>query len=144
MRVVIDTNVLARAYPGARGPARRVLINVLTGQHVLVLSTYLLLELERILRYPKLLQRSGLNSKDIAEYLEELAAVSCLVHPEAIPAMLLRDSKDAPILGTALAGSADVLCTRDADFFEVKVMEFCAQRGVRVLTDLELLEQLPV
>ncbi len=52
----------------------------------------------------------------------------------------MRDRTDAPVLGTAVAGQADILCTRDADFFEAKVQRFCAQRRIRVLTDLEFLD----
>ena len=45
-----------------------------------------------------------------------------------------------PILGTALAGQADILCTRDADLLAENVKEFCAAKDIRVLTDLEFLE----
>lgn len=100
----------------------------------------MLRELERVLSYPRLLKRSGLTSDAIAEYLEKLAAVSCLVAPQDVPAKLLGDPTDAAILGTALAGNADVLCTRDADLLEEKVQEFCAARGLQVLTDLELID----
>jgi predicted nucleic acid-binding protein len=55
---------------------------------------------------------------------------------------LLRDATDAPILGTALAGRADILCTRDADLFEERVQRFCAAKGIRLLTELEFLQAL--
>ena len=141
MRVVLDTNVLARAHQRAQGPARRILLHVISGADVLILSPYILGELERVLTYPSLLKRSGLTSNDIAEYLESLAVFSCLVTPEAVPGDVLRDATDAPILGTALAGKADVLCTRDADFFTEKVQRFCAANGIQLLTDLEFIDK---
>ena len=140
MRIVFDSNVLARAHQRANGPARRALLKVASSSDVLILSQYILVEPERILTYPRLLKRSGLNPRDIAEYLENLARIASLVKPEQVPEGLLRDATDEPILGTALAGSADVLCTRDADFFEGKVQRFYADHGIRLLTDLELLE----
>jgi putative PIN family toxin of toxin-antitoxin system len=140
VRIVFDSNVLARAHQRAKGPARRALLQVVSSSDVLILSHYILAELERILVYPRLLKRSGLSSHDIAEYLESLALIASLVTPEQVPKGLLRDATDAPILGTALAGGADVLCTRDADFFEENVQRFCADHGIRLLTDLELLE----
>ena len=142
MKVVFDSNVLARAHQNAQGPARRALLHFTSGPDVLVLSPYILAELERILTYPRLLKRSGLSPNDIAEYLENLARLATLVTPEHVPEDLLRDATDAPILGTALAGRADILCTRDADLFEERVQRFCAAKGIRLLTELEFLQAL--
>jgi uncharacterized protein len=141
VRIVFDSNVLARAHQRAKGPARRALLQVVSSSDVLILSHYILAELERILVYPRLLKRSGLSPHDIAEYLENLALIASLVTPEQVPKGLLRDATDAPILGTALAGRADVLCTRDADFFEEDVQRFCIDHGIHLLTDLEFLEK---
>ena len=142
MRIVFDTNVLARAHQLAHGPARRGLLLVATGSDVLILSQYLLQELRRILTYPRLLRSSGLTPLDISEYLDYLARVSILVHPVSVPENLLRDQADEPVLGTALAGNADVICTRDADFFAEEVQRFSAARGIQILTDVELLRSL--
>ena len=142
MRIVFDTNVLARAHQLAHGPARRGLLFVATGSDVLILSQYLLQELRRILAYPRVLKSSGLTALDISEYLDFLARVSTLVHPLSVPEKLLRDPADEPVLGTALAGNADIICTRDADFFTEEVRRFSAAHGIQILSDLELLRAL--
>ncbi len=142
MRIVFDTNVLARAHQLADGPARRGLLFVATGSDVLILSQYLLQELKRILTYPRLLGRSGLTAVDISEYLDYLARISTLVHPISVPENLMRDQADEPVLGTALAGNADVICTRDADFFAKEVQHFCSARGIQIMTDVEFLNSL--
>jgi len=139
VRIVFDTNVLARAHQLSHGPARRGLLFVATGSDVLILSQYLLQELRRVLTYPRLLRRSGLTPLDISEYLDYLARVSTLVHPLSVPENLLSDQADEPVLGTALAGNADVICTRDAHFFAEEVQHFCAPRGIQILTDLDLI-----
>ena len=144
MRVVLDTNVLARAHQRAQGPARRVLLHLLSGPDVLIISPYILGELERVLAYPRLLKRSALTANDIAEYLENLASFSCLVVPEPVPVGLLRDFTDAAILGTALAGKADVLCTRDADLFEEKAQRFCMANGIQTMTDLQFIAKFKI
>ena len=118
MRIAFDTNILARAHQKATGTARRASLTAATGPHILITSSYILAELERVLTYPRLLKRSGLSPPDIAEYLEHLSAISHLVEPLAVPPDLLRDPSDEAILGTALAGRAEVLCTRDADLRE--------------------------
>jgi len=142
VRIVFDTNVLARAHRLSQGPARRGLLFVATGSDVLILSQHLLQELRRVLTYPRLLRRSGLSPLDISEYLDYLARVSTLVHPAPVPENLLRDQADEPVLGTALAGNADVICTRDAHFFAGEVQHFCASRGIQILTDLDLIRLL--
>ncbi len=144
MRIVFDTNILARAHRLSRGPARRLLLEVIAGSDILILSQYLLQELQRILAYPRLLKHSGLTPFDIAEYLEYLAQASTLVDPVPVPGDVLRDRADEPVLGTALAGRADVICARDADFFEEKVRRFSAVQGIRILTDVELLRSLRI
>ena len=142
MRIVFDTNVLARAHPLASGPARRALLFAAAGSDVIVLSQYLLQELRRILTYPRILRSSGLSPLDISEYLDYLGTVCSLVHPISVPENLLRDRGDEPVLGTALAGKADVICTRDAHFFTEEVRQFSAMQGIQILTDLELLQSL--
>lgn len=91
MRVVFDSNVLAQVHQRAQGPARRALLHVTSGSDTLILSPYILWELERILTYPRLLKRLGLSPGDIAEYLENLAQIASLVTPKEIPKKLLRD-----------------------------------------------------
>jgi uncharacterized protein len=139
VRVVFDTKVLARAHPRSQGPARRALLIALSGPHVLILSSYLLWELQRILAHPRVARSFRLSTTETAEYIERLAAVSALVTPAALTGVALRDASDAPVLGTALAGRADVLCTRAADFLENKVRDFCAAHGMSVMTELEFL-----
>jgi putative PIN family toxin of toxin-antitoxin system len=141
VRIVLDTNVLARAHHLSRGPARKALLNIYAGPHILIVSQYLLRELERVLYYPRLVRRSGLTRADISEYLERLAAAATLVEPASVRQNILRDPADEAVLGTALAGKVDVLCTRDAHFFEEGVQRFCASKAIRVLTDTELLRE---
>ena len=74
--------------------------------------------------------------------MDFLARVSTLVHPLPVPEKLLRDPADEPVLGTALAGNADVICTRDADFFTEEVRRFSAARGIQIMSDLDLLRAL--
>jgi putative PIN family toxin of toxin-antitoxin system len=116
-------------------------LRVISGTDVLISSPYILGELERVLTYPRLRKRSGLTAADVAEYLESLARLAYLVTPESVPGQLLRDPTDEAILGTALAGTAEILCTRDKDLFEEKVQTFCRTRGIQVLADLEYLEK---
>jgi putative PIN family toxin of toxin-antitoxin system len=139
MRLVVDINVLARAHPKALGPARRLLENISRGPHVLIFSDELFQELERVLLYPRMLRRSGLTPDEIAGFLWEVIEHADIVRPSAVPDGLMRDPTDHHVIGTTLAGRADILCTNDLDFWDERIREFARERGIRIMSDLELL-----
>jgi predicted nucleic acid-binding protein len=75
MRIVLDTNILVRANAKAKGPARKLLqVIVNSPEHVLLLSPFLLMELERVLSYDRVRAVVKLNDEEIAEYLSYLRA----------------------------------------------------------------------
>ena len=61
MRIVLDTNILVRANIKTQGPAREALLKIISGNHVLITSPFLLRELERALAYPRLQKLWGLS-----------------------------------------------------------------------------------
>jgi predicted nucleic acid-binding protein len=54
MRVVLDTNVLARSVRGGSGPAAELLGMVMVPPHTFLLSPFILSELSRVLRYERM------------------------------------------------------------------------------------------
>src|ERR1700757_3654197 len=142
MRVVLDTNILIRANPKARGPARQLLLKVISGNHVLVTSPFLLQELTRVLAYPRIETRWKLRPEEIEQYVQLLANESELVAPASHVPIVLKDADDDPIIYTALTGKADVLCTLDAHFYQESVQAFCAQEGIAIMDDAALLRLL--
>jgi putative PIN family toxin of toxin-antitoxin system len=105
----------------------------------LILSDYILEEVERVLFYPRLLKQFQLSDLEIAAHIDALSQASILVEPAPVPESLLRDPKDKAVLGTAIAGNVDVLCTMDRHFFDEKVVAFAASHGIRIMNDVELL-----
>ena len=142
MRVVLDTNILVRANIKAEGPAREVLLKIISGNHVLLVSPFLLREVERALAYPRLQNLWRLSFHDIQEHVQFLVRFSELVHPAMGSPVVLRDPNDDPVIYTAVSGRADALCTLDGDFFDAGVVAFCRNMNISVLTDLELLQRL--
>lgn len=142
MRVVLDTGVLVRANAKSRGPARELLMAILDGPHELITSAFLLDETARVLRYPRLLVRHGLNEQEIEEHLGFLRRISELVDVVIGNPVVLSDPDDDPVVYTAADGRADVLCTLDRDFFQPGVITFCREHHIEVMTDVELLRLL--
>lgn len=141
MTIVLDTNILVRANIKARGPARDLLLQIAYGDHVLIMSPFLLREVERALAYPRIQKLWRLSSQDIQEHVQFLIRISELVHPIIEASIVLKDPNDDPVVYTAVYGRADALCTRVRHFYEPEVVAFCRQRGVSILTDVELLQR---
>jgi len=99
VKVTPDSNILARANPRSKGPARKLILRLASQPGSLILSQYIIEEVGRILFYPRLLKRFNLSPSEIAEHIRSLVAISILVEPAPIPEGLLRDPKDAAILG---------------------------------------------
>ena len=149
MRIVLDANVLVRATPRSTGPAREVLKHIRSGPHFLVLSDFILAELGRALQYPRVraLFEPPLALAQIQAFLEELRGVNPAGTLDTLAAeevvAVSKDPDDDPVIQTAVAGRADVLCTLDRHIRRSrKVREYCAKHGIRIMTDVELLRVL--
>jgi putative PIN family toxin of toxin-antitoxin system len=115
LRAVLDTNVLLSgiAYP-ASVPGK-LLAAWKHGALDVVLSSYILDELRRVL--PKLAHRHGLGADEIEDLVDALSIQAELVEPEGTDDPELVDAKDQPVLGTLIAAlrlsQADTLITGD-------------------------------
>ena len=145
MRIVLDTNILIRANAKARGPARELLqIIVASADHTLLLSPFLLEELERVFEYERVRVASKLTDQEVAQYRSFLRArnISEVVFPGPAPRVVPSDPDDDPVVHTAVIGRADALCTLNRDFYDPSVRDYCRERGVLVLNDVDLLHLL--
>lgn len=143
MRIVLDTNVLVRATKSATGPARELLNLLDSDKHFLILSPFILMELLRVLSYPRVLAMHRLSIEDCHEFVRSLDSAAEVVDVNMAPAQTIAsDPDDDPVIQTAIQGRADVLCTRDRHLLHQDVQEFCKQHSVRVMTDVDLLQEL--
>jgi putative PIN family toxin of toxin-antitoxin system len=147
MRIVLDTNILVRANARARGPARELLqLIVASPSHVLLMSPFLLQELERVFSYDRVRVSSKLTDEEIGEYLGYLQEkdVSEVVFPGPAPLVVPSDPDYDPVVHTAVVGQADALCTLNRDFYHPFVRNYCRERGVLIANDVELLSLLRI
>ena len=143
MRAVLDTNVLVRATKNASGPARELLRQFESEQHVLIVSNVILVELLRVLDYPRVRAMHRLTDEECLEFIRSLhdAAEFVAVSDARVDA-ISSDPDDDPVIQTAIEGKADVLCTLDRHLRTHEVQDHCQRHGIRVLTDVQLLEEL--
>lgn len=117
LRVVLDTTALLSgiAYP-ASVPGK-ILAAWRHGSVDVLLSTYILEELRRVL--PRLTHRHGLSSSEIGDLIDALSIQAELVEPLAVADTDLRDVEDRPVLGTLSSTlqtmGANYLITGDKD-----------------------------
>ena len=139
MKIAVDTAILIRANSKAAGPARELLQAIQDSGSQLILSPYVLAEVDRVLRYPRIQNLYHLSDRDICAYLHDVESYAEMVVPAQDPPIVLKDANDDPVVYTALAGQADVLCTMDKHFYEPNVLAFCSRQGIQLMTDVELL-----
>ena len=112
MRVVIDSSVLVAAHISRAGVCAELLEDALM-DHELVMSQFIIDELARKLR-----EKFKFAEDEIAEVRSHLLADCEMASPVEVPSTACRDTNDLPVLGTAVAGRADILITVDKDLLE--------------------------
>src|SRR5688500_14558066 len=83
MRVLLDTNVLARAAAGPPGPAHELFLRLTHHEHMLVISQPLTDELARIMRYERVRKIHGMGDPEIDEYVDGIIRIAEKVLPAA-------------------------------------------------------------
>jgi uncharacterized protein len=116
-RVVLDTNVILSGLAYPTSIPGKILEAWRNGSVEVVLSTYILDELRRVL--PRLSHRHGLNTAEMDTLIDSLALMTEIIEPEPADTTTVRDPKDGPILATLLQAladyKADTLITSDKD-----------------------------
>lgn len=113
---MLDTNVLISAllFPGSKMDA---MMNCIFTQHQLVLSSYVVDELKRVVRKKFPGKETAINK------LLMMMSFEYVYTPNDMESGLfdIRDVKDYPVLYTAIIEDIDILVTGDKDFSDIGV-----------------------
>ena len=116
MRIMLDTNVLISAllFPGQRMNA---MMEMITMNHDLVLSSYVVEELKMVV------QRKFPKKESAIERMLFMMRYEYVYTPTEMEESLfeIRDVKDYPVLYTAIIEDIDILVTGDKDFSDIDV-----------------------
>lgn len=116
MRIMLDTNVLISAllFPGSKMDE---MMNCIFTQHQLVLSSYVVDELKRVVRKKFPGKETAINK------LLMMMSFEYVYTPNDMESGLfdIRDVKDYPVLYTAIIEDIDILVTGDKDFSDIGV-----------------------
>lgn len=142
MKVVFDSSIFVRVALNPNGMAADLLQRIYD-DHVLIVSHPLLVELLTVIRRPHLAKLHGLDEFGTRQFIRAIYRIATIVPvPEPMPRVIPHDPKDDAVFLTAVSGHADVLVTRDADFYDAPVPNLAAQLGFRILSDDDLLKEL--
>jgi putative PIN family toxin of toxin-antitoxin system len=138
IRAVLDTNVLV-SYLLTHRPAISTLIDHHLSQDdsVLVTAPELLVELDRVLGYPKL-QRYYTEEERLRFVALVMALADVAELPEMIP-RISRDPDDDQVIACAVVGEADVIVSGDEDLLALAYVGdipiFTAAQFLDLMTD---------
>lgn len=131
MRIMLDTNILISIAIFNSSKLKEMLINICEN-HKLVLSSYIIEELEDVVN------RKFTNRSDsIRKFLYKLPYELNYTPSEIINnnKIKIRDSKDLPILNSAIVSDVDIFITGDKDFKDVDIEK------PEILTATEFIEK---
>lgn len=127
--VVLDTNTLVSGL-GWSGPPSEIVDAVLAGDLLLVSSSDLLDEFERVLAYPKLVRVFA----ERAAIIEQIRAVADLVEP-GFALNVVADEPDNRVLEAAVEARSDAVVTGDRGLLAIGDYD-----GIPILSAVDFLD----
>jgi predicted nucleic acid-binding protein len=125
MKVVVDANVVLRAFRSRNGASHRVLRSLLLREFECIASPAVIFEYEDVLKRPGMLGPSpAFTEGEIDEVLDAICASVTPVLPWFRFRPFLNDPKDDLYVECALCGGATVIVTDDKHFRHPAVLAF--------------------
>ncbi len=138
-RLVVDTNVIVSSVLTPGSKPDRLFQAVYDGHHQLILSHAILEEARHVFDYPKIrkeLDKRGITTEEVEDFLIKLSKISILVEPKSIPPVIKEDPSDNNILATAIDGNANFIVSGDHHLTSLKKYS-----DIRILTPSEFIEE---
>jgi len=120
MKVVLDTNIFLSGLMLPESQPGKILSAWRSSAFELVLSEPMLLEITRVLAYPKIRKRIGWSEEEIEHFVSLLRFNAEIVNIDGVDAVVPRDADDTPVLAALIASHADWLVSGDQDLLSLK------------------------
>jgi len=134
-KIVLDTNVLVSALINPHGKPAQIINYVFANKIRLFTSPSIMEELERVLSYPKLMKRHGLNSEELKEFISDLLSIMSLIEEEKIIEVIMEDPSDDKYLSCAIDAKVDFIISGD-----IHLLNLGEYEGIRIVTPAQFLE----
>ena len=137
LKIVLDSNVFVSALINPRGKPAQILNYVFESKVRLFTSPSIIEELERVLSYPKLVKRHGLEKQELKEFVSDLLSILSLVEGKKAIELIAEDPADNNYLSCALDAKADFIVSGDIHLLNLREYE-----GIQIITPAQFLEML--
>lgn len=137
LRAVLDTNVYVSGTILSRGTPFALLETWRRQAYILVTSEAIIVEIERVLRYPRIRDRYAASEQDIERLVESLRTDALVVPGDYKVSGVSSDPDDDKSPACALEARADCIVTGDPD-----LLDLGRYQGIDILKPHEFLERL--
>ncbi len=137
LKIVLDANVFVSALINPHGKPAQILNYVFENKIRLFTSPSIIEELQRVLSYPKLVKRHGLEKEELKEFVSDLLSIVSLVEGKKAVAVIVEDPTDNNYLSCALDAKADFIVSGDMHLLNLREYE-----GTQIITPTRFLEML--
>jgi len=120
MKVVLDTNIFLSGLMLPESQPWKILSAWRSSSFELVLSEPMLIEITRVLAYPKIRKRIGWSDEDIEHFISLLRFKAEIVNIDGVEAVVPRDADDTAVLAALIASHAACLVSGDKDLLCLK------------------------
>lgn len=138
IRAVFDTNVLVSALFNPQRPPAQLLELALQGKIRLIFSPHLIVEIERVLTYPKvkkLLKKRKTAPGEVGEAIAKALKVAVWTPGDLTVEAVADDLADDMVLACAVEGSADFIISGDHHLLDLKNYQ-----GIKIVNPARFLE----
>ena len=134
IRAVLDANVFVSALLSPRGYPAKILTAWRAEQFHLVLAPAILEELDRVLRYPKIVTRHRWPEEQIRLFIDDLTHLGILAPGERTLNVIAEDPPDNRYLECAVEGNAEYVVSGDQH-----LLQLATYQRIKILTPREFL-----
>lgn len=137
IRAVLDANVLVSAILTPKGVPAKVLTAWQADRFHLVLSEGVLGEIDRVLRYPRIVRRHQWSEERLQSFIDDLAHLAIMTPGQVHLAVIAEDPPDDRYLECAVEGEAACIVSGDRHLHRLGEYQ-----GITILTPRAFLEAL--
>lgn len=137
IRAVLDANVFVSATLNAQGTPGRIFDAWREDRFQLLMSHAIVLEIERVLHYPKIAKRHQWSKEQVQHFLTLLADIAILTPGELTLSVITDDPPDNRYLECAVEGNTGYIVSGDQD-----LLELGSYQGIRIMTPRNFLDML--
>jgi len=137
LKIVLDSNVFVSALINPRGKPAQILNYVFENKIRLFTSPSIIEELERVLSYPKLVKRHGLEKQELKKFVSDLLSILSLVEGKKAIEVIAEDPADNNYLSCVVDAKADFIVSGDIHLLNLREYE-----GIQIITPAQFLEML--